>query len=545
MAYGICNSLTSPAYRVIESTTRNGALFASESKNASYLMAIGAGCRPRSAMAGGLWTFLLAAMVLSSLAYAGAPRAYIVSDRRITPVDVATDSAAGPSISLPESDATTGYVALSPDGRFVYVGIGHYVPGTPGGYNDGAVAVIDTQQGVIVKTFSVNGDPRGLAITPDGGTLYAYKGYDLGLGTTAISVIALPPGTITTTVPVPKANGKIAASPDGHSVVALTTSGLSFIDTRINAVTATMDLPGQPFEVTFSPDGTILYVLTMDTAGSLLRISSKSHVITGSIPVGDGPAALAVNAGGSRIYLTDGVSRSMLVVNADLWQVVTQVPVGAYPTGIAVAPSGDKIYVALQSSGVTVVSAANNQVTNFIEGLGWVKNYGSHFIGPRVTAIPYAVEYFHDRFGHYFMTSSATEIDKLDAGDFAGWSRTGQRFDVYLSQTAGTAAVCRFFTTAFGPKSSHFYALRGLGCESTFENRDWQYEGDVYFMRLPDASGSCPLATVPVYRMYNDGQGGAPNHRFSTSLEVRAQMLTLGWIPEGAGLGVSMCSTAP
>ena len=48
---------------------------------------------------------------------------------------------------------------------------------------------------------------------------------------------------------------------------------------------------------------------------------------------------------------------------------------------------------------------------------------------------------------------------------------------------------------------------------------------------------------MPVYRMYNNGQGGAPNHRYTTDLAVRAQMLVQGWIAEGYGkIGVIMCS---
>jgi hypothetical protein len=46
-----------------------------------------------------------------------------------------------------------------------------------------------------------------------------------------------------------------------------------------------------------------------------------------------------------------------------------------------------------------------------------------------------------------------------------------------------------------------------------------------------------------VYRLYNDGQGGAPNHRYTTDFAVRAQMIAHGWVPEGYGdLGVIMCS---
>lgn len=45
-----------------------------------------------------------------------------------------------------------------------------------------------------------------------------------------------------------------------------------------------------------------------------------------------------------------------------------------------------------------------------------------------------------------------------------------------------------------------------------------------------------------VYRLFNNGQGGAPNHRYTTSLDTRASMISQGWVPEGAGtIGVIAC----
>lgn len=155
-----------------------------------------------------------------------------------------------------------------------------------------------------------------------------------------------------------------------------------------------------------------------------------------------------------------------------------------------------------------------------------------------------AVEFFHRGFGHYVISANPEEIAKLDTGVFEGWARTGHAFGVYRSAGANLAAVCRFFTTAFPPKSSHFYAPRGLGCEGSLRDHNWQFEGDVFFVRLPDASGGCPTGTLPVYRLYNAGQGGAPNHRFTTSASIRADMVASGYIAEGAGVGVGMCAPA-
>ena len=154
-----------------------------------------------------------------------------------------------------------------------------------------------------------------------------------------------------------------------------------------------------------------------------------------------------------------------------------------------------------------------------------------------------AVEYYHAAFDHYFMTAIQDEITKLDAGVFVGWQRTGKSFKVHPNAAAGLNAVCRFFSTAFGEKSSHFYTPNAPECSVVKANPNWTFEAEVFHVLYPALDGSCPASTIPVYRMYNDGQGGAPNHRYTIDLTVRAAMLALDWIPEGEGtIGVIMCA---
>jgi len=64
-------------------------------------------------------------------------------------------------------------------------------------------------------------------------------------------------------------------------------------------------------------------------------------------------------------------------------------------------------------------------------------------------------------FDHYFITAIAAEINALDTGAFVDWQRTGEAFAGLAGGRAGSPDVCRFFSAAFAPQSSHFYTPLG------------------------------------------------------------------------------------
>lgn len=151
-----------------------------------------------------------------------------------------------------------------------------------------------------------------------------------------------------------------------------------------------------------------------------------------------------------------------------------------------------------------------------------------------------AVEYFHAGWGHYFVTAFPDEIAVLDGGAFGGaWTRTGQTFDVWPAQEPGTSPVCRFFSTSFSPRSSHFYTPFAGECDTLRQNKDWQFEAIAFHLRTPDAIGDCPAGTAPLYRLYNNGTSGAPNHRYTKSRTIVAHMRGQGWSSEGSGPDVT------
>lgn len=154
-------------------------------------------------------------------------------------------------------------------------------------------------------------------------------------------------------------------------------------------------------------------------------------------------------------------------------------------------------------------------------------------LGTPVTAL----EFYHAAFDHYFISTNTTEIAAIDQGRFAGWTRTGVSFAMNQLGTGGSP-VCRFFSATFAPKSSHFYTPVPSECAAVKGNPDWQFEGEVFSTVVPNASGTCPANTHPIYRLYNNGRSGAPNHRYVNTSAARDEMIGKGWVLEG----VVMCT---
>lgn len=150
-----------------------------------------------------------------------------------------------------------------------------------------------------------------------------------------------------------------------------------------------------------------------------------------------------------------------------------------------------------------------------------------------------AVEYYHAGLDHYFLTTETVEIDALDRGILAGWQRTGQSFSVLLTDTGPESwvPVCRYYGRPDRGLDSHFYSASDAECAGLATRYDgsWVFERRDAFHAAPaDATtGACPNGTQPVYRLWNARFDS--NHRYTTSVAIKAEMVARGYVPEGYG----------
>ena len=163
-----------------------------------------------------------------------------------------------------------------------------------------------------------------------------------------------------------------------------------------------------------------------------------------------------------------------------------------------------------------------------------------------------AVEFYHAALDHYFLSADPKEIGDLDSGVHKGWVRTGKTFAVYASSATGMRPVCRFYIPP-AKGDSHFFSASADECADVLNKTqtDPAYAGYVYetsaafHVALPDVTtGACPIGMIAVYRLWNGRTDS--NHRYTTDLAVRAEMVAKGYIAEGYGPGrVAMCATGP
>ena len=153
------------------------------------------------------------------------------------------------------------------------------------------------------------------------------------------------------------------------------------------------------------------------------------------------------------------------------------------------------------------------------------------------------VEYYHAALDHYFVTAVPAEIAALDAQRLAGWARTGYTFNAYTANPPATSPVCRYYLPP-AAGDSHFLSADPAECGAVgamFPAFVLESPAVMHVFLPNSASGACPSATRPVYRLWNGRVDS--NHRFTTEADVRDQMVARGYVREGYGPdAVAMCA---
>ena len=428
-----------------------------------------------------------------------------------------------------------------------------YVTHQTAATTQGQVTVIDGASATIVTTIPVGNNPGGITSNFFIGEVYVANN-----GSNSISVIGTATNTVIATIPVVGA----PSAPTSNDIlkklyVNTSNNTISAIDEATHTVVKVITVGNGPVTPTIDAQHAKVYV-NNETDKTVSVIDSTTDTVIKIIPSGQGTKNfVTVNAVYHRAYLPNGADGTLTIINTDTDTVTNTVAVGTNPADSIVDANGGDIYVVNNgSNNVSILNAATEVVIDTLAvGIGpfRIVDALNHLLvlnanGASVDSVTIAAEentlagtqiateFYEADFNHYFYTDDEVETRLLVDGIFGdGWHRTFRFFRVWTTPGPGRLPVCRLFSASFGTLSSHFYTMIPSECQFRAAN-GWVLESSAFFYLMPtDATGNCPAGTAPLFRVYNNGMGGAPNHRLMPDTATRDFMNTLGWISEGNG----------
>ncbi|MBI2403316.1 MAG: bifunctional YncE family protein/alkaline phosphatase family protein [Gemmatimonadetes bacterium] len=220
----------------------------------------------------------------------------------------------------------------------------------------------DRAAGRVVQTLEQPAAFLGLALAPDGRTLYASGGnQDVVYRYTWVRGRAALRDSLVLAVKGPQTSGRrypsgIGVSPDGRTVYVAENlaDSLAVMDVATGRVTARFATERYPYGVAVAPDGTVYVSAWGGHTVSVFRPTAGGLEDAGRITVGRHPSALLLNHDGSRLFAVSGSTDRTAVVDTRARQVIAELldpapegpSEGSTPNALALSGDGARLFVA-------------------------------------------------------------------------------------------------------------------------------------------------------------------------------------------------------
>ncbi len=269
------------------------------------------------------------------------------------------------SINLPGANA----VAVNPNGNVAYIASS----------SSDTVSVINTATNTVTNTIALptGSAPDAVVVSPNGKTAYVYT----NTGNGSVAVINTATNTVTNTIALPnRITGIIpqgmAISPDGSTLYVSNLDSVDFgsvavINTATNSVTNSIALGATPLGLAVSPTGNTAYVVAGSGSHYTLRVidtnpaSPTYDTVTTSIPIfgniAGGPGQVLLNASGATAYVY-GHGTEVQEINTATDTVSNSMTFPTAVTRMSLSPDGSIAYVVSGGNTVSVVNTATNAV---------------------------------------------------------------------------------------------------------------------------------------------------------------------------------------
>jgi PQQ-dependent catabolism-associated beta-propeller protein len=240
------------------------------------------------------------------------------------------DPASGKSLRrIPLGDEPEAF-DISPDGKTIYVS----------NEDEGEVSFVDALTGKTLQSIKVGKEPEGVKVSADGKTLYVTSEV-----ASLVHVIDVVSGKIVKNVKVGKRPRRMAITPNGKElwVTNELDASVSIVNTADHTVAATLK-----FEVkgTRAEDITpVGIVMTRDGKRAFVSLGKANHVafidvtarkVTDLVLVGKRAWNVTLDKAEARLYVVNGLSDDVTVVDVAAAKPIKSIPVGRVPYGLVV-----------------------------------------------------------------------------------------------------------------------------------------------------------------------------------------------------------------
>jgi YVTN family beta-propeller protein len=232
------------------------------------------------------------------------------------------------------------------------------------GWRDQGIQVVDRRTGQVLQTLLQPAGFLGLVFAPDGRTLYASGGnqdlvyrYDWSAGRARLRdslLLAVKPDTSRSGTRYPAG---LAVSPDGRTLYAAENlaDSLAVIDVETGRVTQRFPAGRYPYGVVVSPNGTVYVSVWGGNEVRTFQPDQPGRLRPAAvIRVARHPSALLLNTSGSRLFVASGSTDRVSVVDTRTGRVITDLrdpaPAGpgegSTPNALALSEDGSRLFVA-------------------------------------------------------------------------------------------------------------------------------------------------------------------------------------------------------